>query len=144
MLLLTNTGWLQNQIAEPRYKLPKTYWVQVEGLPTPETLAQLARGVTLKDGPTLPAEVRLIDPPAVWPRTPPIRERRAIPTAWLSITINEGRKRQVRHMTAAVGHPTLRLIRHAIGPWRLDQLQPGEWRQVPAPQSPADLWRLIA
>jgi 23S rRNA pseudouridine2457 synthase len=138
LLLLTNIGWLQNRIANPRHKLPKTYWVQVEGIPPAAALAQLAHGVPLKDGPTLPAEVQVLDPPPVWPRNPPIRERRAIPTTWLSINLTEGRKRQIRHMTAAVGYPTLRLIRQAIGPWELGSLQPGEWRQVPAPQSSAD------
>ena len=145
LLLLTNAGWLQALIAHPRHKLPKTYWVQVEGIPSPEALAQLARGgIMLKDGPTLPAEVALIDRPPVWPRVPPIRERRDIPTAWLALTLREGRKRQIRHMTAAVGHPTLRLIRQAIGPWQLGDLQPGHWRHAPAPQTPADYRRLIA
>jgi 23S rRNA pseudouridine2457 synthase len=144
LLLLTNTGWLQNQIADPRHKLPKTYWVQVEGVPAAGALAQLARGVPLKDGPTLPAQVMVIDPPPVWPRKPPIRERRALPTTWLSLTLGEGRKRQIRHMTAAVGHPTLRLIRQAIGPWQLGNLAPGEWRPTPAPQTPADFWRLTS
>ncbi len=142
LLLLTNAGWLQNQIAEPRHKLPKTYWVQVEGAPQPAALESLARGVPLNDGPTLPAQVRPLDPPPVWPRVPPIRARRHIPTAWLALTLVEGRKRQVRRMTAAVGHPTLRLIRQAIGPWALDTLQPGEWREVPCPQTPAEWQRL--
>ncbi len=144
LLLLTNTGWLQNQIAHPGHKLPKTYWVQVEGVPSPTALAQLARGVQLKDGPTLPAQVQVIDPPPVWPRVPPIRERRLIPTAWLSITLHEGRKRQLRRMTAFMGHPTLRLIRQSIGTWQLGDLQPGEWRDAAAatPGSPADLRRL--
>jgi 23S rRNA pseudouridine2457 synthase len=143
LLLLTNLGWLQALIADPRHKLPKTYWVQVEGVPSARALAQLAHGVTLKDGPTLPAQVRVIDPPPVWPRTPPIRERRAIPTAWLALTLREGRKREIRHMTAAVGHPTLRLIRQAVGPWQLGDLQPGQWRQTPAPQTPADFRQLL-
>jgi len=144
LLLLTDTGWLQNQIAHPSHKLPKTYWVQVEGVPSPNALAQLAHGVPLKDGPTLPAQVQVIDPPPVWPRVPPIRERRLIPTAWLSITLREGRKRQIRRMTAFVGHPTLRLIRQSIGPWQLGDLQPGEWRDAAAPGSPADLRRLFS
>ena len=144
LLLLTNTGWLQALVADPRHKLPKTYWVQVEGLPSAGALDQLARGVPLKDGPTLPAQVQVIEPPPVWPRLPPIRERRAIPTAWLALTLREGRKRQIRHMTAAVGHPTLRLIRQAIGPWQLGDLQPGQWRPVPAPPSPADFRRLVS
>ncbi len=138
LLLLTNAGWLQSQIAEPRHKLPKTYWAQVEGIPQPAALRQLRKGVILKDGPTLPARVEVIDPPPVWPRVPPIRQRRLIPTTWLAITIVEGRKRQVRHMTAAVGHPTLRLIRQAIGPWQLGALQPGQWQEVPCPQNIED------
>ncbi len=138
LLLLTNAGWLQNQIAEPRHKLPKTYWAQVEDIPQAAALRQLTKGVILKDGPTLPAKVGVIDPPLVWPRVPPIRQRRLIPTAWLAITIVEGRKRQVRHMTAAVGHPTLRLIRQAIGPWQLGALQPGQWQEVPCPQNMED------
>ncbi len=144
LLLLTNAGWLQALIAHPRHKLPKTYWVQVEGIPSAGALAQLARGgIMLKDGPTLPAKVALIDPPPAWPRNPPIRERRDIPTAWLALSLREGRKRQIRHMTAAVGHPTLRLIRQAIGPWQLGDLQPGQWRHTPAPQTPAEYSQLI-
>jgi 23S rRNA pseudouridine2457 synthase len=127
LLLLTDSGTLQQRISDPRYKLPKTYWAQVEGTPTPSALRQLQQGVDLRDGRTRPATVTLMDPPAVWPRTPPIRERRHIPTAWVCLTITEGRNRQVRRMTAAVGHPTLRLIRAAIGPWALGSLQPGEW-----------------
>jgi 23S rRNA pseudouridine2457 synthase len=134
LLLLTDSGSLQQRISDPRHKLPKTYWVQVEGEPAPAALRQLQQGVDLRDGRTRPATVALIDPPAVWPRTPPIRERRHIPTAWLSLTITEGRNRQVRRMTAAVGYPTLRLIRSAIGPWSLGALQPGEWRDVPPPR----------
>lgn len=129
LVLLTDDGALQQRISSPRFKLPKIYWVQVEGTPTPEALARLARGVLLKDGLTLPAEVRPIPPPDLWPRTPPIRERRAIPTSWLELTLREGRNRQVRRMTAAVGLPTLRLVRMAIGPWRLGELRPGEWRE---------------
>jgi 23S rRNA pseudouridine2457 synthase len=115
----------------------------VEGTPSAQALRQLQRGVVLKDGPTLPAKAQVIDPPPVWPRVPPIRQRRLIPTAWLALTIIEGRKRQVRHMTAAVGHPTLRLIRQAIGPWQLGALQPGEWREVPCPQNLPDYLRLV-
>jgi 23S rRNA pseudouridine2457 synthase len=134
LLILTDSGPLQHQISDPRHKLPKTYWVQVEGIPTQDALDQLARGVTLRDGPTRPATALLIEPPAIWERTPPIRERRAIPTAWLAITLSEGRNRQVRRMTAAVGFPTLRLVRYAIGPWSLGALQPGEWQAIPAPR----------
>lgn len=128
LLLLTDDGRLQARIADPKFKLSKTYWVQVEGEPSAAALEQLRRGVTLNDGPTRPAEVEAIDPPAVWPRTPPIRVRRNIPDRWLRLTIREGRNRQVRRMTAAVGHPTLRLIRWSIGDWTLDDLQPGQWR----------------
>jgi 23S rRNA pseudouridine2457 synthase len=134
LLILTDSGPLQHQIADPQHKLPKTYWVQVEGLPGDSAIAQLAGGVTLRDGPTRPATVRRMAPPAIWERTPPIRERRAIPTAWLAITLSEGRNRQVRRMTAAVGFPTLRLVRYAIGPWSLGALQPGEWQAIPAPR----------
>jgi 23S rRNA pseudouridine2457 synthase len=139
LLLLTDFGPLQSRIADQRFKLPKTYWAQVEGVPTREALGQLARGVELRDGRTRPARVRQIEPPAVWPRVPPIRERKAIPTAWLELTITEGRNRQVRRMTAAVGLPTLRLIRQAVGPWQLGTLQPGEWREAECPKTPRDL-----
>lgn len=134
VVLLTDNGLLQQRISDPRHKLPKTYWVQVEGEPSPGALKHLEQGIDLKDGRTRPATVMLIDPPDVWPRIPPIRERRHIPTAWLSLTITEGRNRQVRRMTAAVGHPTLRLIRAAVGPWSLGTLQPGEWHDVPPPR----------
>ncbi len=133
LLLLTNAGWLQHRIADPRHKLPKTYWVQVEGVPSAEALATLRQGVPLNDGMTRPAQARLIDEPQVWPRTPPIRARKQIPTAWIELVLTEGRNRQVRRMTAAVGNPTLRLIRTAIGPWSLAGLQPGEWREVAVP-----------
>jgi 23S rRNA pseudouridine2457 synthase len=144
LVLLTNVGWLQHWISDPRHKLPKTYWVQVEGIPGPEALQRLAQGVQLKDGLTRPARVRRIDAPPVWPRHPPIRERRTIPTAWIEIALAEGRKRQVRRMTAAVGHPTLRLIRQAIGPWQLGSKQPGEWQEVRCPRNPEELLRLLA
>src|SRR3990167_588523 len=136
LLLLTNDGALQARIADPRHKLAKTYWVQVEGTPTEAQLRQLREGVLLKDGPTLPAHARELEPPALWERDPPVRFRQSIPTAWLELVIREGRNRQVRRMTAAVGLPTLRLVRMRIGPWGLDGLKPGEWREV-APRLPA-------
>lgn len=131
LLLLTDDGRLQTRIAHPRFKLPKTYWAQVEGVPGADALRQLGRGVQLNDGPTLPAAVRLLaEPGCLWPREPPIRFRAEIPTSWLELTLREGRNRQVRRMTAAVGFPTLRLLRWAIGPWTLAGLQPGEWREL--------------
>lgn len=143
LVLLTDVGWLQHWITHPRHKLPKVYWVQVEGIPTPEALKQLSQGVMVKGERTRPARVRRMAAPPVWPRHPPIRERKSVPTSWLEITLTEGRKRQVRHMTAAVGHPTLRLIRWAVGPWQLGPLQPGEWRDVPCPQDVPDLLRML-
>jgi 23S rRNA pseudouridine2457 synthase len=128
LLVLTDNGPLQQRISAPRSKLAKTYWVQVEGVPSETALRDLANGVLLRDGWSRPAIVEQIDPPAVWPRHPPIRERRLIPTSWLSMTLTEGRNRQVRRMTASVGLPTLRLIRYSIGPWQLGALRPGEWR----------------
>ncbi|MGJ8521715.1 Ribosomal large subunit pseudouridine synthase E [Carnimonas sp. R-84981] len=128
LLLLTADGALAHRITAPDHKQPKTYWVQVEGIPEPSALEQLGRGVTLKDGPTRPAKVRMIAPPAIAERDPPVRFRAEIPTQWLEITIIEGRNRQVRRMTAHIGHPTLRLVRTSIGPWTLDSLAPGEWR----------------
>ena len=130
LLLLTNDGKQQARIADPRFKMEKTYWVQVEGIPNEAALAALRSGVVLNDGPTLPARARLMEEPAIWERTPPIRERRAIPTAWIELVIREGRNRQVRRMTAAVGHPTLRLVRAAIGPYTLDGLAPGAWERM--------------
>jgi 23S rRNA pseudouridine2457 synthase len=128
LLLLTSDGKLQARIADPRFKMEKTYWVQVEGVPSEAALAALRQGVLLNDGMTLPAKARLLQqPPPVWDRVPPIRVRQAIPTAWIELVIKEGRNRQVRRMTAAVGHPTLRLIRAAIGPYTLDGLAPGCW-----------------
>ena len=133
LLLLTNDGPLQARISDPRHKMEKTYWVQVEGIPNESALAALRSGVVLNDGPTLPARARRLEPaPEVWDRTPPIRERKAIPTAWIELIIREGRNRQVRRMTAAVGHPTLRLIRAAIGPYTLDGLAPGTWADAGA------------
>jgi 23S rRNA pseudouridine2457 synthase len=131
LLLLTNDGGLQARIADPKHKLAKTYWVQVEGEPSAVQLQQLRDGVQLNDGPTLPAEARLLEKPQLWPRNPPVRFRKSIPTAWLELVIREGRNRQVRRMTAAVGLPTLRLVRVRIGPFSLDDLQPGQWREVP-------------
>ena len=131
LLLLTDDGQAQARIADPRFKMEKTYWVQVDGVPDEAALAALCQGVLLKDGPTLPARARTIDPPpGLWERDPPIRVRQNKPTAWLELAIKEGRNRQVRRMTAAVGLPTLRLIRAAIGPYALDGLLPGCWRDV--------------
>lgn len=127
LLLLTDDGRLQQQISHPRQKLPKTYWVQVEGQIDDEALARLRTGVELKDGGTAPAKASRLATPATWPRNPPVRERKSVPTSWLQLTITEGRNRQVRRMTAAVGFPTLRLIRVAIGNWRLGHLKPGEF-----------------
>lgn len=129
LVVLTADGRQQARIADPRHKLPKTYWVQVEGIPDQRAISRLRGGVKLSDGPTRPARARLLPEPDVWPRTPPIRTRAHIPTAWLELTLTEGRNRQVRRMTAAVGHPTLRLIRWAIGDWTLAGLRPGEWRE---------------
>ncbi|MGR3452828.1 rRNA large subunit pseudouridine synthase E [Pseudooceanicola sp.] len=131
LLLLTDDGRLQARIADPKHKTPKTYWAQVEGIPDEAALEALRRGVRLKDGPTRPAGVTRIDrPPALWDRDPPIRVRKSVPDSWLEITISEGRNRQVRRMTAHVGHPTLRLIRARIGHWHLGGLRPGEWRDA--------------
>ncbi len=132
LLLLTDDGGLQARIADPRHKLEKVYWVQVEGEPDDRALRALERGVELPEGRTRPATARRIAEPPIWPRDPPIRERRQIPTAWIEIGLREGRNRQVRRMTAKVGHPTLRLVRARIGPWPLDGLRPGEWRKADA------------
>ncbi|MCZ8131491.1 MAG: pseudouridine synthase [Steroidobacteraceae bacterium] len=132
LLLLTDDGRLQSLIADPRHRLEKVYWAQVEGVPDEGALRRLSEGVLLNDGPTRPARAQALPPPAaLWPRDPPIRYRAAIPTAWIELGLREGRNRQVRRMTAAVGHPTLRLVRWAIGPWTLEGLAPGEWREVP-------------
>ncbi len=130
LVVLTDDGQLQHQIANPKFKLPKTYWVQVEGRPDEASLNLLELGVTLKDGKTKPAQARIIDPPNVWDRNPPIRRRANIPTTWLEITVREGKNRLVRRMTAAIGFPTLRLIRYSIGDWTLGKLAPGEWREL--------------
>lgn len=131
LLLLTDSGSLQARITQPRYKLPKTYWVQIEGLAQQDALAQLRQGVTLNDGRTRPAKVEQIaEPEQLWPRQPPVRYRKNIPTDWLQLTLSEGRNRQVRRMTAAVGLPTLRLIRIQIGSWSVTDLAPGEWQQL--------------
>lgn len=144
LLLLTDDGILQARIANPRWKLPKTYWAQVEGDITEEALERLRQGVELNDGPTLPAEARCLEAPELWERHPPIRFRANIPTSWVELVIREGRNRQVRRMTAAVGFPTLRLVRVAIGDWQVDGLAPGEsraleidWGRIPggAPRS---------
>ncbi|MDD5404176.1 MAG: rRNA large subunit pseudouridine synthase E [Sulfuricella sp.] len=133
LLILTDDGALQHKISHPRHKEAKTYWVQVEGKPTPEALEQLRRGVHLGDFITRPAKADLIpEPSGLWPRNPPVRFRQAIPTAWLELTIHEGKNRQIRRMTAKVGFPTLRLIRSRIGEWDLDGLLPGAWREISA------------
>ena len=131
LMLLTDDGRLQARISSPKFKLPKTYWAQVEGEPTRQQLAQLVQGVQLKDGPARAVSVCLIDtPPSLWDREPPIRYRKNVPDRWIEIVLTEGRNRQVRRMTAAVGLPTLRLIRYAIGDWTVYGLAPGEWREA--------------
>ena len=132
LLLLTDDGKLQARIADPAHKLPKTYLVQVEGDVTETALAALRTGIRLKDGPTRPAEVERIEDPQLWPRNPPVRVRRNIPDCWIKLTIHEGRNRQVRRMTAAIGHPTLRLVRWSIGAWTIEVVRPGEWKAQPA------------
>ncbi|MBW8297552.1 pseudouridine synthase [Sphingopyxis sp.] len=130
LLILTDDGALQARIASPRHKTPKTYRVQVEGEADAESIGRLRAGVVLNDGPTRPAEARRIEPPRLWPRDPPVRFRKSVADSWLEIIITEGRNRQVRRMTAAVGYPTLRLVRVRIGAWELGDLVPGEWREV--------------
>lgn len=130
LLLLTDDGALQARIADPKHKLSKTYLVQVEGAPSEADLAPLCTGITLKDGPTRPAKARLIAPPALWPRDPPVRFRKTVPDSWVEITLTEGRNRQIRRMTAHIGFPTLRLIRWRIGNWTVDGLPPGRFVMV--------------
>jgi 23S rRNA pseudouridine2457 synthase len=131
LLLLTDDGKLQAQIADPKHKMAKTYWVQVEGVPQEDALQSLRRGVRLKDGVTQPAKARLIEEPmGLWPRNPPIRVRKSVPDSWIEMVIREGKNRQIRRMTAAVGHPCLRLIRAQIGDWRLGNLMPGDYKKL--------------
>ncbi|MCL7714661.1 pseudouridine synthase [Stenotrophomonas mori] len=138
LLLLTDDGGLAHRLTDPRHKQDKTYWAQVEGTPTADRLQALREGVQLNDGPTLPARVQLLQaPPALWPRDPPVRFRKTVPDAWLALTLREGRNRQVRRMTAAVGLPTLRLVRAAMGTHALEGLQPGQWRMLDAHRAPA-------
>jgi 23S rRNA pseudouridine2457 synthase len=140
LILLTDDGRLQARISQPSSKVAKTYWAQVEGAADADQLARLIAGVKLKDGPAKALQARCIDePPGLWPRDPPIRHRVSVPDSWLEISINEGRNRQVRHMTAAVGLPTLRLIRSAVGPWNIDELLPGDSRAL----SNADAWQAL-
>lgn len=134
LLILTDEGHIQHLLSHPKHKLPKTYWVQVDGQITPEALRQLEQGVMLKDGKTLPAMARQIEVPELWSRNPPVRYRAEIPTSWCELIITEGKNRQVRRMTAAVGFPTLRLIRYSIGEFTINGLSPGEWRKIPTPQ----------
>jgi 23S rRNA pseudouridine2457 synthase len=141
LVLLTNSGWLQHRVSDPSHRLPKTYWVQVEGIPDPQSLQRLEKGVELNDGLARAIQAKQLQSLAIWPRVPPIRERRFIPTSWLVIKLTEGRKRQVRRMTAAVGYPTLRLIRVSVGSWRLGDLQPGQWEEVDCPKNLDDFQR---
>jgi len=133
LMVLTDDGRLQARIADPAHKLEKAYLVQVEGVPDEAALQKLRDGVLLNDGPTRPAQARLIVPPELWPRNPPVRFRKSVPDRWLELTLREGRNRQVRRMTVAVGHPTLRLVRWRIGPWDLEGLEPGAWREAELP-----------
>jgi len=139
LLLLTDDGQLQHHITDPKHKQAKSYWVQVEGEINEEALEKLRKGILLNDGKTQPAEAHIIpEPERLWNRSPPIRERKNIPVSWLELTIYEGKNRQVRRMTAAIGFPTLRLIRHRIGEWELGDLQPGEYKKINPPYSPFD------
>jgi len=130
LIVLTDDGKLQGKISHPKHKMEKCYWVQVEGIPNSDALQQLRDGVDIKGGRTAPATVKLIDTPSIWLRKPPIRERKNIPDSWIELRIREGKNRQIRRMSAAVGFPTLRLIRTSIGPWNIDGLKPGEWCRV--------------
>lgn len=131
LLVLTDDGQMQHRITDPRHKLPKTYWVQVEGVPDETALLKLRNGIKLSDFTTQPADAHLMDEPVnLWPRNPPVRFRKHIPTSWIALTIQEGKNRQVRRMTAAAGFPTLRLIRYRIGEWTLDDIKPGVWRLI--------------
>lgn len=131
LLLLTDNGKLAHQLTHPRKRTWKTYLTQVEGRPLDQDLQPLRHGILLKDGPALPARAKITSEPELWPRDPPVRYRASIPTTWLEIHIQEGRNRQIRRMTAAIGFPTLRLVRVAIGDWQLGDLQPGQWREIP-------------
>lgn len=143
LVVLTNAGYLQHLITDPKNKLSKSYWVQIEGTIDNASMQKLAKGVDLKDGRTLPAQVSMIEEPSIWPRVPPIRERKSIPTSWISLTIREGKNRQVRRMTAAIGYPTLRLIRYSVGPWNLKDLLPGQYQQVSCPRNQNELNAMI-
>ena len=130
LVLLTDDGKLQNQISDPKHKLEKTYWVQVENIPNKSDLNKIKIGIQLKDGLTKPAIVKLIEQPKVWERVPPIRQRKNISTSWIELSIKEGRNRQVRRMTAAIGYPTLRLIRYSIGEWNINEIKNGEYKLI--------------
>jgi len=142
LLLLTDSGPLQHRIASPRNKMPKTYWVQVEGSIDQTAMDALSGGIELKDGMTRPCLVKAIEPPDLWPRVPPVRERQSVPTSWIEMTITEGKNRQVRRMTAAAGFPTLRLVRYQIGEWTINGLAPGDFREqtihLPTPPPSSD------
>ena len=141
LLLLTDNGPLQAAISNPKYKEPKTYLALVEGAPTDADLQPLRDGITLKDGPCRPAAVRLIAPPTLWERDPPVRYRKSVPDTWIELTITEGRNRQVRRMTAAIGFPTLRLVRWSIAEWTVTGLAPGEWKEIDVPAPAAKIRR---
>lgn len=138
LLLLTDDGRVQHMISHPRHKMAKTYWVQVEGVIGSDACDALMKGVQLKDGPAKAILAKPLEEPDVWDRDPPVRERKSVPTSWLKLIIDEGRNRQVRRMTAAVGFPTLRLIRFAIGDWTIEDIKVGEWKQVSVPRSLMD------